>query len=199
MHAHLSRWLILGSWLMASVALAQPVESPAPGEPVAQGVSIGISDFRHLGMQRPSEEVMNLEAAYLRALGTSGLRRHLYVGGGLRFALPTGKTTFPLEAFARTELRARLGWWEPGMGFELGYSRVALPWQRVRLPFATEWFGNDDALTGPFYAAIHAAPLRFHFGRFVVGGPEVQWGPAGPPFGSVQRLQIGLARVEMQL
>lgn len=184
---------------MASAALAQPEESLALGGPVAQGVSVGVSDFRHIGMMRPSEEVLNLEAAYLRALGTGGFGRHLYVGGGLRFALPGSKPTFPLEAFARAELRTRLGWWEPGMGLELGFSRVALPWQRVRLPFATEWFGNDDALTGPFYAAMHAAPLRFHFGRFLVGGPEVQWGPVGPPFGTVQRLQIGLARVEMQL
>jgi hypothetical protein len=62
-----------------------------------------------------------------------------------------------------------------------------------------ELYEQNDALAGPLYFAIHAAPLRFRFGRFVIGGPELQWGPAGPPFRTAQRLHLGLARVEVQL
>ncbi|WP_158502418.1 hypothetical protein [Vitiosangium sp. GDMCC 1.1324] len=166
---------------------------------MAQGVSVGVSNFRHYGLLRPSEEATTLEAAYQRALGTEGLGQHLFLGGGLRFALPSNKVNFPLEVFARGELRTRLGFWEPAGGLEFGYSQVALPWQTLRIPFAKELFAAEDARTGPLYFAIHAAPLRFHFGRFVVGAFEVQWGPVGPPFGTVQRLHVGLARVEMQL
>ncbi|WP_375773041.1 hypothetical protein NR798_19835 [Archangium gephyra] len=193
MHAHHTRGLLAGALLLASAAQAEP------GEPVAQGISVGISSFRHFGLWRPSEEAMTLDAAYQRALGTTGLGRNLFVGGGLRFAFPAAKTTFPLEAYARGELRTRVGFWEPAGGLELGFSRVATPWQKLRIPFAKELFEQDDARTGPMYFAVHVAPLRFHFGRFVVGGPEVQWGPVGPPFGTVQRLHIGLGRLEVQL
>ncbi|PTL76739.1 hypothetical protein DAT35_48290 [Vitiosangium sp. GDMCC 1.1324] len=140
-----------------------------------------------------------LDVAYQRALGTEGFGSHLFLGGGLRYALPQSLTTFPLELYARGELRTRVGYWEPAGGLELGFSRVALPWRAVRVPMGVELYERNDALSGPLYFAFHAAPLRFHLGRFVVGGPEVQWGPAGPPFGTAQRLHIGLARLEVQL
>jgi hypothetical protein len=170
-----------------------------PGEPVAHGVSIGVSSFQQLGLWRSAEPAMTLDAAYLRALGTQGPGRHLFLGGGLRYALPSDKTTFPLELYARGELRTRVGFWEPAGGLEVGFSRVALPRQAVRLPMGVELYEQNDALAGPVYFAVHAAPLRFHFGRFIVGGPEVQWGPAGPPFRTAQRLHLGLARVEVRL
>ncbi|MFY0567377.1 hypothetical protein ACN28E_26610 [Archangium lansingense] len=171
-----------------------------PAEPVAQGISLGFSSFQQIGLWRDSEPAMTLDAAYQRALGTQGPGRHIFVGGGLRYALPSGKTTFPLEVYGRAEIRTRVGFWEPAGGLELGFSRVALPWQAVRVPMGEELYEQNDALlTGPLYFAVHAAPLRFHIGRFIIGGPEVQWGPAGPPFRTAQRLHIGLARLEVQL
>jgi hypothetical protein len=194
MHVHPSRWLVAGACLFASAAMAEP------GESVAHGVSVGVSSFQQLGLWRNAESAMTLDAAYHRALGTQGPGRHLFLGGGLRYALPSASTTFPLEVYARAELRTRVGFWEPAGGFELGFSRVSLPRQAVRLPMGVELYEQNDALTsGPLYLAIHAAPLRFRFGRVIVGGPEVQWGPAGPPFRTAQRLHLGLARVEVQL
>lgn len=194
MHAHPARGLLAGTLLCASAALAQPAE------PVAQGISLGVSSFQQLGLWRNSEPAMTFDAAYLRALGTEGFTSRLFLGGGLRYALPSDNTTFPLELYARSELRTRVGYWEPAGGLELGFSRVALPRQAVRLPMGHELYEQNDALvSGPLYFAIHAAPLRFHVGRFVLGGPEVQWGPAGPPFRTAQRLHLGLARLEMQL
>ncbi|WNG36175.1 hypothetical protein F0U61_22745 [Archangium violaceum] len=183
----------MGTLLFASAAMAEPDQR------VAQGISVGVSNFRYFGLLRPFEQATTMEAAYQRALGTQGLGQNLFVGGGLRFAMPTAKINFPLEVFARGELRTRLGFWEPAAGLELGFSQVALPWRRLRIPFANEILEAEDGRNGPLYFAIHAAPLRFHFGRFVVGTLEVQWGPSGPPFGTVQRLHLGLARVEMQL
>jgi hypothetical protein len=193
MHTHTSRWLLAGAWLFASAARAESVE------PVAQGLSVGVSSFSQLGLWRNSEPATTLDAAYHRALGTGNFSRRLFLGGGLRYALPSANTTFPLEVYARSELRTRVGFWEPAGGLEVGYSRVALPRQAVRLPMGVELYEQNDALTGPFYFAFHAAPLRFHVGRFVLGGPELQWGPAGPPFKTAQRLHLGLARVEVQL
>ncbi|MFL5352308.1 hypothetical protein [Archangium sp.] len=194
MHVHHSRGLLAGALLCASAAMAEPAA------PVAQGVSAGVSSFQQLGLWRNSEPAMTLDAAYLRALGTERFLGHLFVGGGLRYALPSRNTTFPLELYARGELRTRVGVWEPAGGLELGFSRVALPRQAVRIPMGVELYEQNDALvSGPLYFAFHAAPLRFHLGRFVLGGPEVQWGPVGPPFRTAQRFNLGLARVEVQL
>jgi hypothetical protein len=196
MHARRSRVILVGTLLFASAVMAEPVES---ARPISQGVSVGVSNLRTMSWSRPSWPVNTLDATYLRAAGTEGFRRSLYFGGGLRFAVPPAESSFPLEVFVRTELRTRLGIWEPAGGLELGASLIPLPWPYLRLPTAHELFQKDAELHGPAYLAIHAAPLRFHVGRFVLGGPELQFGPVGPPVGSVVRFQVGLARLEMQL
>ena len=193
MHATVSRWLLASACVLASAASAEPAST------VAQGVSVGVSSFLQLGLWRNSESASTVDAAYQRALGVEGFGSHVFLGGGLRYAFPSSQVTFPLELYIRGELRTRVDFWEPAAGLEAGYSRVELPRQSVRLPTAIELYEQNDALAGPVYFALHAAPLRFHFGRFVVGGPEVQWGPAGPPFRTGQRLHVGLARLEVQL
>jgi hypothetical protein len=191
-----SRVILVGTLLFASAVMAGTGE---PARPIAQGVSVGASNLRTLSLFRPSWPVTTLDATYLRAVGTEGFGRNLYFGGGLRLAVPPASSSFPLEVFARTELRTRMGVWEPAGGLELGVSLIPMPWPKMRLPTAHELFQKDTDLHGPAYLAIHAAPLRFHVGRFVLGGPEVQFGPVGPPVGTVVRIQVGLARVEMQL
>jgi hypothetical protein len=173
------------------------VASAAQAQTVSQELSVGASLVQHQSFFRPSESVTALEASYQRALGAEGFWSTLHVGGGLRFAFPTQNATFPLEAFARADLHASMGIWEPAAGLELGVSRLALLTENVRIFWPI--FSEEDARLGPVYATVRAAPLRFRLDRFVLGGPELQVGPSGPPFGSVYRLQLTLARVEMSL
>ena len=182
-------WWTLGSALLCS--------STALAEPGPQGVAVGVGSLNHYSFARPAEPLTTVELSYRRATGQEGLWRHLHVEGGLRLAMPTGKTTFPLEGYARAELRTRMGFWEPSAGLELGLSRAAFLTHRVRIYW--ELFEQEDALLGPVYVAAHAAPLRFRWGRFVLGGPELRVGPTGPPFGGVMRLQIGWGRLEVEL
>jgi hypothetical protein len=181
-------------WILPSALLAA---SAAQADPIAQEVSVGAALLRYDSFLRPSEPVTTLEASYQRAVGAEGFWSILHVGGGLRFAFPTNMTTFPLEAFARADLHARMGVWEPATGLELGVSRIAQLTKRTRITWPT--FAVEEARLGPVYLTVRAAPLRFHVGRFVLGGPELQVGPSGPPFGAVYRLQLTLARVEMSL
>jgi hypothetical protein len=181
-------WTLAGTLLGSSEALA---------EPVPQGVAVGVGSLNHTSFARPAEPLTTVEVSYERASGQEGPWRHLHVGGGLRLAMPTGRTNFPVEAFARAELRTGVGVWEPAAGFELGLSRAAFLTHRVRIYW--ELFEREDALLGPLYMAAHAAPLRFRWGRFVLGGPELRVGPTGPPFGGVMRVQIGWGRLEVQL
>lgn len=200
MYAHHSRVILVGTLLFASAVMAETVE---PASPIAQGVSVGVTNLRTMSWYLPSWPLNALDATYLRAAGTEGLRRNLYFGGGLRVAVPFPAAPvgakFPLEVFVRTELRTRLGIWEPAGGIELGTSLIPPRWPYLRLPTAHEQFQKDEDMHGPAYFAVHAAPLRFHVGRFVLGGPELQFGPVGPPLGTVLRLQVGLARLEMKL
>ena len=182
------RWIPLSALLVASAAQAQPV---------SHELSVGASLLRYDSFLRPSETVTALEASYQRALGAEGFWSTLHVGGGLRFAFPTEMTTFPLEAFARADLQAPMGSWEPTVGLELGVSRIAQLTRRMRISWPI--FSKEEARFGPVYFTVRAAPLRFRLGRFVLGGPELQAGPSGPPFGSLYRLQLTLARVEMSL
>lgn len=200
MHAHHFRVILVGTLLFASAVMAQTAE---PSRPISQGVSVGFTNVRTLAWYRPTWPTNALEATYLRAAGTEGFRSNLHFGGGLRFAVPFPTppvgASFPLEVFVRTELRAQLGIWEPAGGLELGTNLMPPPWPYNRLPTAHEQFEKDAEMHGPAYLAIHAAPLRFRVGRFVLGGPELQFGPTGPLMGTVVRLQVGLARLEMQL
>ncbi|MCY1079349.1 hypothetical protein [Archangium lansingense] len=190
----------MGALLFGSAVMAEPVE---PARPISQAVSVGYTNLRTLSWYIPSWPTNALDATYLRAAGTEGFRSNLYYGGGLRVAVPFPPepvgAAFPLEIFARAELRTRLGIWEPAGGLELGTTLIPPLWPYRRLPTAHEQNQKDAELHGPAYFAIHAAPLRFHVGRFVLGGPELQFGPVGPPLGTVVRLQVGLARLEMKL
>lgn len=193
MSRHLSRWLLVGALLLATHVMAQA--SP----PVPQTVSLGVSNLRTYSWYRPGVPTMSLDAAYMRAASVTGFGSHFFWGGGVRLSMPPAAAAFPIEAFVRAELRTRLGYWEPSGGLELGLSQIPAPWPVMRLSLAYEQFHQDDLLHGPAYMAVHAAPLRFHVGRFVLGGPEVQFGPVGPPVGTVIRIQVGLAHLEVQL
>ena len=188
MHGRQLRYILAGAMLFASTALA---------EPASHHVSVGLGGLRYYSIFRYSELVATLEASYQRAAGQEGLWRSVYLGGGLRFAVPTGSTYFPLEGFVRAELRARMGFWEPAMGIELGASRIPrLTW---RLVIPLEVIAREDERVGPLYGAVHLAPLRFRVAGLVLGGPEVQVGAVGPPFGGTTRLQVGLLKVEVSL
>lgn len=171
--------------------------SAASARPVPQQVSVGLGGLRYYSIFRYSELVATLEASYQRAAADEGFWRSVWLGGGLRFAAPTGSTYFPLEGFARAELRARMGAWEPAAGLELGVSRIPRLARNLVVPL--EVISREDLRLGPLYAVVHMAPLRFHVGSLVVGGPELQVGAVGPPFGGTSRLQVGLLHVEVSL
>jgi len=194
-HPRFANWKVqLLRWTLGSALLCS---STVQAEPGTQGISVGVGSLNHTSFARPAEPLTTVELAYQRATGQEGLWRHLHVGGGLRLAMPTGRTNFPVEAYARAELRTRMGAWEPAAGLELGLSRAAFLTHRVRIYW--ELFEREDALLGPLYVAAHAAPLRFRWGRFVLGGPELRVGPSGPPFGGVMRVQIGWGHLEVDL
>ena len=188
MTPHPSRWILTSSLLLASTALAQPIP---------QELSVGVGELQSLSVFRASDLATTLEASYMRGAGPEGFWRSVYLGGGLRFAVPLSHTTFPLEGFVRGELRTRLGAWEPAAGLEVGASRVARLPTNLRLP--AEVAAREVPRLGPLYLGITVSPLRFHVGPVVLGGPEVQLGPAGPPFGGVTRLRVGLLKVEVPL
>ncbi|HZI03690.1 MAG TPA: hypothetical protein VEZ71_06690, partial [Archangium sp.] len=101
--------------------------------------------------------------------------------------------------YARAQLTANLGVWRPAVGPELGLSGLRIVAQsNAGIP--SDYPNTLAERFGPAYVAIHAAPLRFAFGRFTASALELQWGTQLTPRpGSVLRLQLGLLQVGVML
>ncbi|OJT19752.1 hypothetical protein BO221_36040 [Archangium sp. Cb G35] len=158
--------------------------------------------FTQLSFARLNSPYVGLEAAYRTPLATEGRWNHVLVGGGLRVArkpaLPEfTDITLPLEVFLQARLRARVGPWEPSVGPELGLSGMSVLYRRI-IPAEGE-DPQEQSRLSPFYFAIGAAPLRFHFGRFTVSALEFHVGTVSFPHNSAVRLQLGLLHGGIQL
>ncbi|QRO01043.1 hypothetical protein JRI60_19400 [Archangium violaceum] len=182
--------------LLAS--LLPPVAS-AQAHPATQEVSLGTSALTYNSFLRPSAPFLMLEAAYHRRAASEGPWNALRLGVGVRSGLPANATFFPLEGFLQAQLTARFGIWEASMGPEIGLSGFA------RLDYSNRGFPTqdlpnlEDTRISPLYVALDAAPLRFHFGRFLVSALELQVGTTAPSFGAVARVQLGLLRIGASL
>jgi hypothetical protein len=120
------------------------------------------------------------------------------LGGGVRLATPQGGAPVPLEVYTRALLSARVGPWSPALGPELGYSFLSEVGPREsRLP--PDILGLEAKYTGPLYVAVHAAPLRFTFGRFTFSALEVTLGTPITTPATLLRLQVGLLSAGVQL
>jgi hypothetical protein len=173
-------------WMMLTAALLPGMASASGHE-----LSLGGNLFSSSGLSLALPYRPGLEAAYAYETGSWRL------GGGMRFNFGEGNP--PLEVYARAQLTANMGVWRPAVGPELGLS-----WLRVVGPantgFPPDYPDTRTALFGPAYVAIHAAPLRFAFGRFTASALELHWGTLLTPRpGSLLRLQLGLLQVGVML
>ncbi|MCY1077883.1 hypothetical protein [Archangium lansingense] len=173
-------------WMMLVAALL-------PGMAAASGheLSLGGALFSTSGLSLALPYRPGFEAAYAYQFDTWRL------GGGVRWNLGGGSP--PLEVYARAQLTADMGVWRPAVGPELGLSglRTVGP---APTGYPNDYQSTRAGLFGPAYVAIHAAPLRFAFGRFTASTLELHWGTLLTPRpGSVLRLQLGLLQVGVML
>jgi hypothetical protein len=175
-------------WMMLAAALLPGMASASGHE-----LSLGGNLFSASGLSLALPNRPGLEAAYAYESGSWRL------GGGVRWNFASIGGNPPLEVYARAQLTANMGVWRPAVGPELGLSGlriVAAP----RPGFPPDYPDTRAARFGPAYAAIHAAPLRFAFGRFTASTLELHWGAqltARP--GNLLRLQLGLLQVGVML
>ncbi|HEX5748904.1 MAG TPA: hypothetical protein VFZ09_21875 [Archangium sp.] len=176
-------------WMMMLATALLPGMASAAGHELSLGGNL----FSSSGMSLALPYRPGLEAAY--AYETDNWR----LGGGVRWSFSANGSNPPLEVYARAQFTANMGVWRPAVGPELGLS-----WMRVVAPantgFPPDYPDTRTGLFGPAYAAIHAAPLRFAFGRFTASALELQWGTllSRQP-GSMLRLQLGLLQVGVML
>jgi hypothetical protein len=166
-----------------------------PGMASASGheLSLGGNLFSASGLALALPSRPGLEAAYAYETGSWRL------GGGVRWNFSALGGNPPLEVYARGQLVADMGVWRPAVGPELGLSGLRI----VSAPatgFPTDYPDVRANRIGPAYVAIHAAPLRFAFGRFTASALELHWGTfLKPRPGSLLRLQLGLLQVGVML
>jgi hypothetical protein len=182
--------------MLASLLLLAPF-IPAEAAAHEHELSLGAATFQYQSFLRSSARpAFNvLELAYHHPAGSEGVWNNVLLGGGVRAGLAPlfSDVSLPAEVFARARLRARMGFWEVGVGPEIGVSGFAK--LRVR-PIPAE--GEDEkeaALLSPVYVAVGAAPLRFHLGRFFVSALECHVGTSSFPRSSAIRLHLGLLNV----
>jgi hypothetical protein len=133
-----------------------------------------------------------VEAAYAYERGP------WHLGGGLRFSFPKGTSSLPGDIYARGLIKAEIGRWSPAVGPELGLSgQWELGPRRSGLP--DDILQTQSPRHTPFYVAMHAMPLRFHFDRYTVSAFEMQLGTTLTPLSAVLRLQVGVLQVGMNL
>jgi hypothetical protein len=155
-------------------------------------VSLGATTSSTVGFFRSTLQRYAVDATYTYAW--AGWRW----SGGLRWAFPQGRATVPLEVYGRAQLAARVGWWAPAVGPELGVSGLSVLDQgSINIP--PDYRDAESGLFGPVYVAIHAAPLRFELPRFTVSALELQTGTSLPPLGPTLRWQLGLLHVGVRL
>ncbi|HYO68708.1 MAG TPA: hypothetical protein VEU33_21770 [Archangium sp.] len=175
-------WMILAAVLLPGMASAAGHE-----------LSLGGHLFSSSGLALALPNRPGLEAAYAYETGNWRL------GGGLRWSFTAAGGNPPLEVYARAQLTANMGVWRPAVGPELGLSGLRVV-GRPNTGFPPDYPDLRTGHFGPVYAAIHAAPLRFVFGRFTASTLELHWGTllTSRP-GSLLRLQLGLLQVGVML
>lgn len=155
-------------------------------------LSVGITQFTYLSFERSTPSRYGLDVSLLVPVTFGSATPEL--GGGLRTAYPFEGAPVPLEAYGQARFAAKLGYWRPAAGVELGVSGF------TQLPLYEGW-PNDDyeyeqrRLFAP-YLAFNAAALRFQvMERWVVSALELQTGATLWRPGAALRFQLGLIRV----
>jgi len=175
------------SWLLLLAALLSG-SAAASGHEVSLGsTSLTVNSG---GIFNPAAPRWGLEAAYGREVDT------WQFGGGARWAFT--RDAVPLELYARALLAPRLGVWTPAVGPELGFSGLPIVFP-PRGGFPSGHADLEAAQLGPFYVAMHAAPLRFSFLHFTVSALELHWGTTLNAPGAMVRLQLGVLRLGVTL
>ncbi len=178
--------LILASLL----ALATGTVPASPHE-----LTLGVVGWEYRGFLSGSEPLVGLELGYRHSVQSTPLS----VGALVRAAAPNPGTVVPLEVGISLELRAPIGFWQPGAGVELGWSglsQVDLSWRGGLPPGAHT---QEEALLGPWYLGFGVSPLRFAFGRWTVSALELQLGATAFPLGAGARVQLGLLKAGVSL
>lgn len=175
------RLLLLAPLLLASTAEATPRHE----------VSAGLSTMNQMGTFRPSPNFMLVEVVGLRTAAEEGPLSALQFGGGLRVGWPSAPQQIPLEAFLRVQLGAKLGFWRPAGGLELGLTGFN---QRLYTPLLPDnrLEGLEDATLGPTYGSFIMSPARFQVGRFQLSALQLHLGTGLKAPGSSVRVQLGL-------
>ncbi|WNG58279.1 hypothetical protein F0U59_28720 [Archangium gephyra] len=175
-------WMMLAALLLPGMASASGHE-----------LSLGGNLFSSSGLSLALPHRPGLEAAYAYETGSWRL------GGGIRWNFSSAGGNPPLEVYARAQLTAEMGVWRPAVGPELGLSGLRVV-AASNTGFPPDYPDVRSRGFGLVYAAIHAAPLRFAFGRFTASALELQWGTLLTPRpGSLMRLQLGLLQVGVML
>jgi hypothetical protein len=176
---------------------AEPVEAPAlAAQRPAHELSASLVSIQYGGFFRTGPGIYAGEVAYHHQLGL------LRLGGGLRGGAPNSSPidtlSFPLELFAQAQLRLKIGFWEPLVGPELGFSGLTdLGWNRSGLP--DDVYVHEQDRVGLFYVAFRAEPLRFRWSRFTLSIFELTLGTTLSPPGASTRTEIGYARIGVDL
>jgi hypothetical protein len=173
--------LLLTPLLLATTAEAAPRHE----------LSGGVSTMFQMGTFRPSPSFLLVEVAGLRTAAEEGPLSALQFGGGLRVGWPLIPETVPLEAFLRVQLGAKLGFWRPAGGLELGLTGLNWRGYNALLP-DNRLEGLEDATLGPAYGSFIMSPARFQLGRFQVSALQLHVGTGLQALGSSVRVQLGL-------
>jgi hypothetical protein len=182
------------------LALATLVVLPTvahASEPMAEGVFVGWTNVQTRSFFRATPMRTAVELGWARTIDEARTGLPLELAAGLRGALPDDAGGVPGELFVRARLVARLGYWEPALGPELGWSGLA----RLGSPpggLPDDIDRVEGARLGGLYLGFDAAPLRFRFGRVTASVFELLLGAGLWPAGGVLRvefswLQLGVA------
>ncbi|MFY0565969.1 hypothetical protein ACN28E_19280 [Archangium lansingense] len=179
-----SRLSLLAPLLLATTAEAAPRHE----------VSAGLSTMFQMGTFRPSPNFMLVEVAGLRTVAEEGPLSALQFGGGLRVGWPSAQQQLPLEGFLRVQLGAKLGFWQPAGGLELGLTGFN---QRLYTPVLpdNQLEPLEDETLGPAYGSFTMSPARFQVGRFQLSALQLHLGTGLKTPGSSVRVQLGLVSI----
>lgn len=178
----------LAGWVALAAALVTPAAHADTVVPSENRLTVGLTSLSFGSFFRGTPSAYALEAGYgfLRPGGFP-----LELGGGLRASTGRAGVAVPLEVFGRARFIGQLGYWEPAVGPELGWSGLsALSPRRDGLPEDLDRV--EAGRLSAVYFSFDAAPLRFRFGRFTASAFELSVGSTVWPLGSAVRTEFGL-------
>lgn len=172
----------------SAIAFAE-VNDPSFDHPHEISGGIALAFWRTYYASTPNARLFDF--AYHVRPQKPGLLHSLRSTAGLRIGVGDNDQRV-FEVYWRGELLADIGAWKPTLGPEFGASTLGTRFIGYAPPLPDDQTTLHAQKLGPFYLALVASPLRFHFSRFTVSALELSIGAPIIGIGSVSRFQLGI-------